>query len=90
VHFALQQSVQFENVPAPPNPERPPLAPHDPPDPGPQTAAWLRALRVVEGGYRTARGPRPTGRSRIADRPHQGRRRAKAGALSREVQYDGV
>lgn len=36
-----------ENVPPTPSPERPPLAPHDPPDPAPQAAAWERALRVV-------------------------------------------
>jgi hypothetical protein len=29
-------------------PETPPLAPHDPPDPAPQAAAWRRALAVVE------------------------------------------
>lgn len=41
-------------------PETPPLAPHDPPDPVPQAAAWRRALAVVEG---LARPPysRPTG-----------------------------
>jgi hypothetical protein len=36
-----------ESVPPSPSPERPPLAPHDPPDPAPQAAAWERALRVV-------------------------------------------
>lgn len=36
-----------ENVPPAPDPERPPLAPHDPPDPAPQAAAWGRALRVI-------------------------------------------
>jgi hypothetical protein len=36
-----------ESVPPSPNPERPPLAPHDPPAPAPQAAAWDRALRVV-------------------------------------------
>ncbi len=36
-----------EGVPPPPSPERPPLAPHDPPDPAPQAAAWNRALRVI-------------------------------------------
>jgi hypothetical protein len=36
-----------EGVPPPPNLERPPLAPHDPPDPAPQAAAWERALRVI-------------------------------------------
>jgi hypothetical protein len=36
-----------ENVPPTPDPERPPLAPHDPPDPAPQAAAWERALRVI-------------------------------------------
>jgi hypothetical protein len=36
-----------EGVPPPPSPERPPLTPHDPPDPAPQAAAWERALRVI-------------------------------------------
>jgi hypothetical protein len=36
-----------EGVPPTPSPERPPLAPHDPPDPAPQAAAWERALRVI-------------------------------------------
>lgn len=36
-----------ENVPSNPSPERPPLAPYDPPDPAPQAAAWSRALRVI-------------------------------------------
>jgi hypothetical protein len=36
-----------ENVPPSPDPERPPLAPYDPPDPAPQAAAWERALRVI-------------------------------------------
>jgi hypothetical protein len=37
-----------ESVPTPSSPERPPLAPYDPPDPAPQAAAWRRALKVVE------------------------------------------
>lgn len=36
-----------ESVPPTPSPERPPLAPHDPPAPAPQAAAWDRALRVI-------------------------------------------
>ena len=36
-----------ESVPPSPSPERPPVAPHDPPDPAPQAAAWDRALRVI-------------------------------------------
>jgi hypothetical protein len=36
-----------ESVPPPASPERPPLAPYDPPDPAPQAAAWDRALRVI-------------------------------------------
>jgi len=36
-----------ESVPPTPSPERPPLAPHDPPAPAPQAAAWDRAMRVV-------------------------------------------
>jgi hypothetical protein len=38
-----------ENIPTPSSPERPPLAPYDPPAPAPQAAAWRRALKVV--GY---------------------------------------
>jgi len=40
-------SMHSESVPVPPSPERPPLAPYDPPDPAPQAAAWRRALKVV-------------------------------------------
>jgi hypothetical protein len=43
IHFPRSE----ESVPPPASPERPPLAPHDPPDPAPQAAAWGRALRVV-------------------------------------------
>jgi hypothetical protein len=39
--------MRSENVPNPPNPAEPPLAPHDLPEPAPQAAAWRRALRVV-------------------------------------------
>jgi hypothetical protein len=39
--------MRGENVPNPANPEQPPLAPHDPPEPAPQAAAWRRALKVV-------------------------------------------
>lgn len=39
--------MRSENIPNPSSPERPPLAPHDPPEPAPQAAAWRRALRVV-------------------------------------------
>jgi len=39
--------MSSENVAPPPNPETPPLAPHDPPEPAPQAAAWHRALRVI-------------------------------------------
>jgi hypothetical protein len=39
-----------ENIPIPPSPEKPPLAPYDPPEPAPQAAAWRRALRVVGCG----------------------------------------
>jgi hypothetical protein len=38
-----------ENVPDPPSPEQPPLAPYDPPAPAPQAEAWRRALKVVTG-----------------------------------------
>lgn len=43
----IDASASEESVPPSPSPERPPLAPHDPPDPAPQAAAWDRALRVV-------------------------------------------
>lgn len=39
--------MRNESVPPPPSPERPPLAPYDPPDPAPQAEAWRRALEVV-------------------------------------------
>jgi hypothetical protein len=39
--------MRTENVPVPPSPEQPPFAPHDPPEPAPQAAAWRRAMRVV-------------------------------------------
>jgi hypothetical protein len=44
---SIHVSRSEESVPPPASPERPPLAPHDPPDPAPQAAAWDRALRVV-------------------------------------------
>jgi hypothetical protein len=40
-------SILNESIPPPPSPERPPLAPYDPPEPAPQAAAWRRALKVV-------------------------------------------
>jgi hypothetical protein len=39
--------MRNENVPMPSSPETPPLAPHDPPEPAPQAAAWRRALKVI-------------------------------------------
>jgi hypothetical protein len=45
--MARHERFFSEGVPPTPSPERPPLAPHDPPDPAPQAAAWERALRVV-------------------------------------------
>jgi hypothetical protein len=39
--------MRSENIPVPSSPERPPLAPHDPPEPAPQAAAWRRALKVI-------------------------------------------
>jgi hypothetical protein len=41
--------MRYENVPVPPSPEQPPLAPYDPPEPAPQAAAWRRAIRVIAG-----------------------------------------
>jgi hypothetical protein len=45
--FDLQPHVDEEGIPPSPSPERPPLAPYDPPAPAPQAAAWDRALRVI-------------------------------------------
>jgi hypothetical protein len=39
--------MRYEQVPTSPSPERPPLAPYDPPEPAPQALAWQRALRVI-------------------------------------------
>jgi hypothetical protein len=39
--------MRYENIPVPSSPERPPLAPYDPPEPAPQALAWRRALLVV-------------------------------------------
>jgi hypothetical protein len=39
--------MRTENIPVTPSPEQPPLAPHDPPEPAPQAAAWRRALKVI-------------------------------------------
>lgn len=39
--------MRNESVPTPSSPERPPLAPYDPPDPAPQAVAWRRAVKVV-------------------------------------------
>jgi len=54
---------RLESVPPTPSPEQPPLAPHDPPEPAPQAAAWKRAIRVVTAAVRENAGrgsvPRP-------------------------------
>jgi hypothetical protein len=42
-----ERMMRSENIPTPASPEQPPLAPHDPPEPAPQAAAWRRALRVI-------------------------------------------
>jgi hypothetical protein len=47
--------MRNENLPIPQSPERPPLAPYDPPEPAPQAAAWGRALKVI-GCAATVRG----------------------------------
>jgi hypothetical protein len=39
--------MRSETVPTPRNPESPPLAPYDPPEPAPQAAAWRLALKVI-------------------------------------------
>ncbi len=46
-HTTISPRRWDESVPPSPSPERPPLAPHDPPEPAPQAAAWDRALRVI-------------------------------------------
>ncbi len=51
-----------ENVPPLPNPEQPPLAPYDPPEPAPQAAAWARALRVIFTEEAAQLSPVPTAR----------------------------
>ncbi len=64
--------VRNESIPTAPSPERPPLAPHDPPDPAPQALAWRRALKVVDTQFawtdhdraQTGRGVRFVGQSR--------------------------
>jgi hypothetical protein len=40
--------MSSESLPIPPSPERPPLAPYDPPDQAPQAAAWRRAIKAIE------------------------------------------
>lgn len=61
--------MRFESIPVPPSPERPPLAPYDPPDPAPQADAWRRALKVV-----ARREPR---KNALAN-PRSGRSRTRA------------
>jgi hypothetical protein len=70
--------MSTESVPPRPSPEQPPLAPHDPPDPAPQAAAWLRALRVVVtrapgdgGGGAEARAARTNKRGRALVKSHK-------------------
>jgi hypothetical protein len=41
--------MQFETVPQTPDPQRPPLAPHDPTDPGPQDARRRESLALGLG-----------------------------------------
>jgi hypothetical protein len=73
-----------EGVPPPPSPERPPLAPHDPPDPAPQAAAWERALRVVfmEATHHTVGAP---ARSRTWRANKRGRAAIKHTAVKQPV-----
>jgi hypothetical protein len=69
-----------EGVPPPPSPERPPLAPHDPPDPAPQAAAWQRALRVIFMEATHHSGPEPAkGRTWRANK--RGRAAIKAAGI---------
>lgn len=39
--------MRSEHLSTPTIRETPPLAPHDPPEPAPQAAAWRRALKVI-------------------------------------------
>jgi len=39
--------MRSANIPVSSSRETPPLAPHDPPEPAPQAAAWRRALKVI-------------------------------------------
>jgi hypothetical protein len=63
--------MRTENIPAPPSPEQPPLAPYDPPAPAPQAAAWRRAIKVVmrqEARLSAALAAPRSGSSRHIDR----------------------
>jgi hypothetical protein len=66
-----------ESVPPSPSPERPPLAPHDPPEPAPQAAAWDRALRVIF--MESAHGAEGLPKSRSWRTNKRGRAAIKAG-----------
>ena len=64
-------SMRTESVPVPPSPERPPLAPYDPPDPAPQADAWRRAIKVVaRQSPRQSAGLANTRRGRSRTRGH--------------------
>ena len=52
-----------ESIPVPPSPERPPLAPYDPPEPAPQAMAWRRALRVIDA--EASRHPSGVAKTRV-------------------------
>jgi hypothetical protein len=60
--------MRYENVPNPPNPAEPPLAPHDLPEPAPQADAWRRALKVVASAAPRAAGARIISGARRAAR----------------------
>jgi hypothetical protein len=59
--------MRGESVPTPANPETPPLAPYDPPEPAPQADAWRRALKVV-GCVPARRGRKRRPSSRLVKR----------------------
>jgi hypothetical protein len=47
MQYEKERVMRNENLPIPSSPEQPPFAPHDPPEPAPQAAAWRRALLVI-------------------------------------------
>jgi hypothetical protein len=61
--------MRNENVPTPESPERPPLAPYDPPAPAPQAAAWRQALKVIGCRPRRAAYAMSDDRAAVVEHP---------------------